>query len=77
MFICGDFNTDLLKYEEDVESAKFIDTMYITTHLLISQPEQSNNRRYSIILFKNDMTHHIICGQLMNDLNDPLSVYSI
>ena len=28
MFICGDFNIDLLKYEEHVGSAKFIDTMY-------------------------------------------------
>ena len=28
MFLCWDFNIDLLKYEEHVGSAKFIDTMY-------------------------------------------------
>ena len=80
MFICGDFNIDLLKYEEHVGSAKFIDTMYSNgLYPLIDKPSRITQQSATLIdnIFTNDMNHDIICGLLINDISDHLPVFSI
>ena len=80
MFICGDFNIDLLKYEEHAGSAKFIDTMYSNgLYPLIDKPTRITQQSATLIdnIFTNDMTHDIICGLLINDISDHLPLFSI
>ena len=80
MFICGDFNIDLLKYEEHVGSAKFIDTMYSNgLYPLIDKPTRITQQSATLIdnIFTNDINHDIICGLLINDISDHLPVFSI
>ena len=80
MFICGDFNIDLLQYEEHVGSAKFIDTMYSNgLYPLIDKPTRITQQSATLIdnIFTNDMNHDIICGLLINDISDHLPVFSI
>ena len=80
MFICGDFNIDLLKYEEHVGSAKFIDTMYSNgLYPLTDKPTRITQQSATLInnIFTNDMNHDIICGLLINDISDHLPVFSI
>ena len=67
MVICGDFNIDLLKYEEHVGSAKCIDTMYINgLYPLIDKPTRITQQSATLIdnIFRNDINPDIICGLL-------------
>ena len=80
MFICGDFNIDLLKYEEHVGPAKFSDTMYSNgLYPLIDKPTRITQQSATLIdnIFTNDMNHDIICGLLIYDISVHLPVFSI
>ena len=81
MFIRGDFNIDLLRYDEHVGSAKFIDTMYSNgLYPLIDKPNRITQQSAPLIdnIFTNDMNHDIIiCGLFKNDISDNLPVFSI
>ena len=75
MFTCGDFNIDLLKYEEHVGSAKCIDTMYSNRlYPLIDKPIRITQQSATLI---DNMNHDIICGLLIDDISDHLPVFSI
>ena len=52
MFRCGDFIIDLLKYEEHVGSAKFIDTMYSNgLYPLIDKPTIIIQQSATLIIY--------------------------
>ena len=80
LFVCGDFNIDLLKNGEHVCTTKLIDAMYsIGLYTLIDK--QSRIIQYSATLictiFTNELTKQIISGLLINDISDHLPIFSL
>ena len=78
LFVCGDFNIDLLKNGEHVGTTKFIDAMYsIDLYPLIDKPSRITQYSATIIdnIFTNELTNQIISGLLINDISDHLPIF--
>ena len=82
LFVCGDFNIDLLKNGEHVGTTKFIDAiiaMY-STGLYPLNDKPSRITQYSATvtenIFTNELTNQIICG-LHNDISEHLPIFSL
>ena len=78
LFVCGDFNIDLLKNGEHVGTTKFIDAMYsIGLYPLIDKPSRITQYSASLIdnIFTNELTNQIISGLLINDISDHLPIF--
>ena len=80
LFVCGDFNIDLLKNYEHVGSTKFIDAMYsIGLYPLVDKPSRITQYSATLIdnIFTNELTNQIISGLLINDISDHLPIISL
>ena len=80
MFLCGDFNIDILKHNSNRGSKYFLDTMYaIGLYPLIDRPTRISNQSFSLIdnIFTNVTNYNITSGILINDITDHLPVFAI
>ena len=78
MFLCGDFNIDILKHNSNRGIKYFLDTMYaIGLYPLIDRPTRISNQSFSLI---DNVTNYNIrptSGILINYITDHLPVFAI
>ena len=78
--LMGDFNIDLLKYEQNNNANKFIHQMY-SSHFypVINKPTRITTTAATIIdnIFINNVNVNSINGILINDLSDHLPVFQL
>ena len=77
IFLCGDFNKDILKHNSNRGIKYFLDTMYaIGLYPLIDRPTRISNQSFSLIdnIFTNLTNYNITSGILINDITDHLRV---
>ena len=80
MFICGDFNIDLMKYETHNGTKRFLDCMYgLGLYPLIDRPSRITNHSCTLIdnIFTNQINCSIRSGLLMNDITDHLPIFAL
>ena len=80
IFVCGDFNIDLLKLDNHSNTKHFLDTMYsIGLYPLVDKPTRITNVSATLIdnIFTNELRHHLTSGILINDINDLLPIFAI
>ena len=78
MFLCGDFNIDILTHNSNRGIKYFLDTMYeIGLYPLIDRPTRISNQSFSLIdnIFTNVTNYNITI--LINDITDHLPVFAI
>ena len=80
LFICGDVNIDLFKYDSHSGAKQFIDLMYsIGLYLLITRPSRIITT--SATLIDNMFTYELECkidsGRLVNDISDNLPIFTM
>ena len=81
IYICGDFNVDLLQYDKRVETNDFIDQLYsyATYGLqpLITRPTRITRDTKTLIdnIFTTDLNSHKQSGIIINDISDHLPIY--
>ena len=80
MFLCGDFNLDLVKYNINLPTKRFIDMMFsLGMFPLISKRSRITDVSATLIdnIFTNELTYTITSDLLINDINDHLPVFAI
>ena len=80
MFICGDFNIDLMKYETHNGTKRFLDCMYgLGFYPLIDRPSRITTHSCTLIdnIFTNQINYSIRSGLLMNDITDHLPIFAL
>lgn len=80
MFICGDFNIDLLNPNKHNMTEDFISTMYSLGFLpKITRPSRITSHSATLIdnIFSNDMDNNTVSGLLINDISDHLPVFTV
>ena len=80
MFICGDFNIDLMKHETHNGTKRFLDCMYGRgLYPLIDRPSRITTHSCTLIdnIFTNQINYSIISGLLMNDITDHLPIFAL
>ena len=76
MYLCGDFNVDLLQCENHAATGNFIDQIYsYGLHPLITRPTRITKQ--SAKLIDNIYNRATVSGLIINDLSDHLPVYQI
>ena len=80
VYICGDFNIDLLKFEVNNETKVFIDTMYsMGLFPLITRPSRLTEFTSTLIdnIFSNIVNFRHYSGLFVTDITDHLPVFVI
>ena len=80
IFLCGDFNIDLLKHENRSNTKHFLDIMYILgLYPLIDKPTRITDISTTQIIniFTNELLHHLTSGILINCISDHLHIFAI
>lgn len=80
LFICGDFNIDLLNPTKLNSINDFLDTMYsLSLYPTITKPSRITSHSATIIdnIFTNNMENLVTSGLLICDLSDHLPVFSL
>ena len=80
IFVCGDFNIDLLKFDNHSNTKRFLDTMYsLGLYPLIDKPIRITDISATLIdnIFTNELRHHLTSGILINDISDHLPIFAI
>ena len=80
VFICGDFNIDLLKSESDYDTGHFLDTLFsYGQYPLIDRPTRIQERSCTAIdnIYTNIITNEIASNILIDDTTDHLPVLCI
>ncbi len=78
MFICGDFNIDLLNPNKHRMTDDFINTLYsLSLHPKITRPSRITSHCATLIdnIFTNILDNNITSGLLINDITDHLPVF--
>ena len=78
VFLCGDFNIDILKHKVDQGTKSFLDTMYsIGLYPLVDRPTRICNHSFSLIdnIFTNVTNHNVTSGILVSDITDHLPIF--
>ena len=78
IFVCGDFNIDLLKHESHNSTKNFLDIMYsLGFYPLIDKPTRVTDSSATLIdnIFTNELCHNLTCGILFNDISDHLPIF--
>ena len=73
IFICGDFNLDILKHNFDHAAKHFLDTMYsLGLYPLIDRPSRITDQSSTLIdnIFTNAKEYNNVSGLLVNDITD-------
>lgn len=79
MFICGDFNIDLLNPNHNKSTEEFIDSMFsMGLFLLITRPTRITSHCATLLanIFTNIMEENIKSGLLINYISDHLPVFA-
>ena len=77
MFICGDFNIDLMKHNG---TKRLLDCMYgLGLYPLIDRPSRITTHSCTLIdnIFTNQINYSIRSGLLMNDITDHLPIFAL
>ena len=80
VYLCGDFNIDLLQYEKHKDTTNFIEQLYsLGLHPLIARPTKVTSHSTNLIdnIFTTDVVHEIQSGLLINDMSDHLPIFQI
>ena len=80
MYLCGDFNINLLNSESHNGTKDFIEMLYsLGLYPLIDRPSRITSNSATLIdnIFTNELQHDHISGLLINDTSDHLPVFSI
>ena len=80
IFLCGDYNINLLKYEEHPPTREFIDLM--SSYGLkpaVNKPTRITRDTQTLIdnIFTNEIIKPIEAGILINDISDHLPIYAV
>ena len=82
IFLCGDFNIDLLKYNNNNNNNKgtqhFVDMLFsLGIYPLIDKPSRITDSSATLIdnIFTNELNSNITSGLLINDTSDHLPVF--
>ena len=79
LFVCGDFNIDLLNPHEHNATTEFINSMYSNSlYPTITRPTRITSHSATLIdnIFTNVMDRKVISGILINDTSDHLPVFA-
>lgn len=80
IFLCGDLNIDLLKYNDNKGTKTFVDMMFsIGLYPLIDKPTRITDHSATLIdnIFTNELDHNISSGLLISDISDHLPIFAI
>ena len=80
MFICGDYNIDLLNPNKHRMTDEFINTLYsLSLYPKITRPSRITSHCATLIdnIFTNVLDNNIISGLLINDITDHLPVFIV
>ena len=80
VYLCGDFNVDLLQHENHAATNNFIDHLYsYGLHPLITRPTRITKHSATLIdkKFTTELHKSTVSGLLINDLSDHLPVFQI
>ena len=80
MFICGDYNIDLLNPNKHRKTDEFINTLYsLSLYPKITRPSRITSHCATLIdnIFTNVLDNNIISGLLINDITDHLPVFIV
>ena len=78
VFLCGDFNIDILKHKVNQGTKSFLETMYsIGLYPLVDRPTRISNHSFSPIdnIFTNVTNHKVASGILVSDITDHLPIF--
>ena len=80
VFICGDFNIDLLNPNKHKMTNEFINTMYsMSLYPKITRPSRITSHSATLIdnIFNNDIENNTMSGLLISDISDHLPVFTV
>ena len=80
IYVCGDFNIDLLQFDKNNYISDCIDNLYsMGLHPLITRPTRITCQSKTLVdnIFTSDVTSHIQSGLLINDTSDHLPIFQI
>lgn len=80
MFLCGDFNVDLLNPKKHRATEDFINTIYsMSLYPTITRPSRITTHGATLIdnIFTNNMEWNSMSGLLINDISDHLPVFLV
>ena len=80
IYICGDFNIDLLKHESNNGTNNFLNILYsLGLYPLIVKPTRITTHSYTLIdnIFTNNLCNENESGILINDISDHLPIFSM
>ena len=80
VYLCGDFNIDLLKCSNHKETKEFIDVMYgHGFYPLISKPTRVNSCTATLTdnIFTNNIDVKTTCGIFIDDITDHFPVFML
>ena len=80
IFLCGDFNIDLLKYNNNKGTQHFIDMLFsLGIYPLIDKPSRITDSSATLIdnIFINELNSNITSGLLINDISDHLPIFCL
>ena len=78
IYICGDFNVDILKSDTHPGTRYFVDTMFnLGLFPLINKPSRVTESTTTLIdnIFTNDLVAFNLSGLLVNDISDHLPIF--
>lgn len=78
MFLCGDYNIDLLNPNKRTDIDEFIDVLYSCSLFpIITRPSRITTDSATLIdnIFTNVIDNSIVSGLLINDISDHLPVF--
>ena len=80
IFLCGDFNIDILKQDRHLSTKHFIDIIYsLGLYPLITKPTRITKDTATLIdnIFTNAIDKRTVNGILINDITDHFPVFSL
>lgn len=81
VYMCGDFNVNLLQSDTHLPTASFIDAMYSASYFpFITKPTRVTEQSATLIdnIFCNDIQHYVhVNGILCNDITDHYPIFCI
>ena len=80
LYICGDFNIDLMKYNEHASTSKFLDMLYsFDLYPLVIKPTRITDQSATLIdnIFTNDVNNNMDNYVLIDDITDHLPVATV
>ena len=79
-YICGDYNLDLLKVENNVDTDTFVNNLFsFGFYPIINKPSRITSHSATLIdnIFSNDIKRSINSGLIITDISDHLPIFCI